>query len=63
MFTRTTLLDNELAIYLRGRRDEQNATSDALNLLRVQNLLDVATCNLILEYLDTLDRRPRKEEE
>jgi hypothetical protein len=63
MFTRATLLDNELAIYNRGRREEQKALEDTLEFLTLKGLLDPATLNLLIEEFNNIDRRPRKEEE
>jgi hypothetical protein len=58
----TTLPDNELAIYNRGRRDEQQALENALEFLTLQGLLDPGTLNLLIQEINKIDRRPRKEE-
>jgi hypothetical protein len=57
----TTLPDDTYAAYIKGRRDEQYATEELLNILRLQGLLDVATCNMILSDLNRIDRRIKKE--
>jgi hypothetical protein len=61
MFTRATLLDNELAIYNRGRREEQEALENTLEFLTIKGLLDPATLNLLIEEISKIDRRVRKE--
>jgi hypothetical protein len=63
MFTRATLLNNQLAIYNRGRREEQKALENTLEFLTMKGLLDPATLNLLIEEISKIDRRPRKEEE
>ncbi len=63
MFTPATLQDNDLAIYNRGRREEQQAIENTLEFLTLQGLLDPATLNLLIEEITKIDRRPRKEEE
>jgi hypothetical protein len=63
MFTRTTPADNDLAIYNQGRRQEQKAVENTLEVLTLQGLLDPATLNLLIEEISKIDRRPRKEEE
>jgi hypothetical protein len=62
MFTQTIQLDKELASYNRGRRDEQKAIENVLEVLTIQRLLDPATLNLLIEEITKIDRRPRKEE-
>ena len=62
MFTQTIQLDKELASYNRGRRDEQKAIENVLEVLTIQRLLDPATLNLLIEEITKVDRRPRKEE-
>jgi predicted DNA-binding protein with PD1-like motif len=63
MFTRTILADNELALYNQGRRQEQKAVENTLEVLTLQGLLDPATLNLLIEEISKIDRRPRREEE
>jgi hypothetical protein len=63
MFTLATLSDNELAIYNRGRREEQQALENTLEFLTLQGLLDPGTLNLLIEEFNKIDRRPRREEE
>jgi hypothetical protein len=58
-----TLLDNELAIYNRGRREEQLALENTLEFLTLKGLIDPATLNLLIEEFNKIDRRPRREEE
>jgi hypothetical protein len=62
MFTQTIQLDKELASYNRGRRDEQKAIENVLEVLTIQRLLDPATLNLLIEEITKIDRRARKEE-
>jgi hypothetical protein len=47
--------------YIRGRRDEQKAVENLLEVLTIQRLLDPATLNLLIEELNKIDRRPRRE--
>jgi len=63
MFTRTILPDNDLAIYNRGRREEQLAVENTLEFLTLQGLLDPGTLNLLIDEFSKIDRRPRREEE
>jgi hypothetical protein len=63
MFMRTTLPDNDLAMYNRGRRQEQRAIENTLEVLTLRGLLDPATLNLLIEEITKIDRRPRREEE
>lgn len=49
--------------YIQGRRDEQRAVENVLEVLTIQRLLDPATLNLLIEELNKIDRRPRREEE
>ena len=62
MFTQTTQLDNDLATYNRGRREEQIAIENVLEVLTIQRLLDPGTLNLLIEEITKIDRRPRREE-
>jgi hypothetical protein len=62
MFTPTIQLDKNLAPYNRGRRDEQIAIENLLEVLTLQGLLDPGTLNLLIEEIIKIDRRPRREE-
>jgi len=62
MFTQTIQLDKELASYNRGRRDEQKAIENVLEVLTIERLLDPATLNLLIEEITKIDRRRRREE-
>jgi hypothetical protein len=62
MFTQAIPLDNDLEHYNRGRRDEQKAIENTLEVLTIRGLLDPATLNLLIEEITKLDRRPRREE-
>jgi hypothetical protein len=62
MFTPTIQLDKNLEAYNRGRRDEQKAIENLLEILTLQRLLDPATLNLLIGELNNIDRRPRREE-
>ena len=62
MFTPTIQLDKNLEAYNRGRRDEQKAIENLLEVLTLQRLLDPATLNLLIGELNNIDRRPRREE-
>jgi hypothetical protein len=62
MFTPTIQLDKNLDAYNRGRRDEQKAIENVLEVLTLQGLLDPATLNLLIEEIIKVDRRPRREE-
>jgi ribonucleotide reductase beta subunit family protein with ferritin-like domain len=55
-------LDKDLAAYNKGRRDEQKAIENVLEVLTLQGLLDPATLNLLIEEMTKIDRRPRREE-
>jgi hypothetical protein len=61
MFTPTKLPANYE--YNKGRRDEQKAIENVLEVLTIQRLLDPATLNLLIEEMTKIDRRPRREEE
>jgi hypothetical protein len=61
MFTPTKIIANYE--YNKGRRDEQKAIENVLELLTLQRLLDPATLNLLIEEITKIDRRPRREEE
>ena len=59
MFTLMTPSAND--DYNRGRREEQAAVENVLEFLTIKRLLDPATLNLLIEHLNTIDRRPRRE--
>ena len=61
MFTPTKLPANYE--YNKGRRDEQKAIENVLEVLTIRRLLDPATLNLLIEEMTKIDRRPRREEE
>jgi hypothetical protein len=60
MFTLMTPVDNE---YIRGRRDEQKAIENLLEVLVIQRLIHPDTLNLLIEEITKIDRRPRREKE
>jgi hypothetical protein len=62
MFMQTMRSDKDLDSYNRGRRAEQEAIENVLEVLTLQRLLDPATLNLLIEEITKIDRRPRKEE-
>ena len=57
MFTPTKFLANYT--YNKGRRDEQQAEKNVLEVLTLSGLLDPATLNLIVGELVKIDRRPK----
>lgn len=59
MFTLTKYLANY--DYIKGRRDEQKATENLLEFLRLKRLLDPATVNFLAAELNAIDRRPKLE--
>lgn len=59
MFTLTKLIANY--DYQKGRRDEQKAVENVLEVLTLDGLLDPGTLNLIVGELIKIDRRPRAE--
>jgi hypothetical protein len=61
MFSLTTPPAESLDAYNKGRRDEQMAVENVLEFLTIQRLLDPATLNLLMEHLNTIDRRPRRD--
>jgi hypothetical protein len=61
MFTLLKLPAETLGAYNKGRRDEQAAVENLLEVLTIKQLLDPATLNLLVEELTKIDRRPRKE--
>jgi len=62
MFTPTIQLDKALEGYNRGRRAEQIAIENLLEVLTLQGLLDPGTLNLLIGEIIKIDRRPRREE-
>ncbi len=52
---------DKLAAYNQGRRDEQMAVESLLDSFRLSGWLDVATCNVIMDHLNHIDRRPTVE--
>lgn len=52
---------DKLAAYNQGRRDEQLAVESLIESFRMSRWLDVATCNVILNHLNHIDRRPKGE--
>ena len=63
MFTLLKVPAETVAAYNKGRRDEQHAVENVLELLTINGLLDPATLNLLIEHLNKIDRRPRREME
>jgi hypothetical protein len=63
MFTLLKLPAENLDSYNKGRRDEQHAVENVLEFLTLNGLLDPATLNLLIEHLNKIDRRPRREME
>jgi hypothetical protein len=63
MFTLLKLPVETLDAYNKGRRDEQQAVENVLEFLTLNGLLDPATLNLLIENLNKIDRRPRRETE
>ena len=61
MFTLLKLPAETLGAYNKGRRDEQAAVENLLEVLTIKQLLDPATLNLLIEELTKIYRRPRKE--
>ena len=59
MFTPTKFLASY--DYNKGRRDEQKAVENILEVLTLDGLLDPATLNLIVGELIEIDRRPKVE--
>lgn len=59
MFTPTRYIANY--DYNKGRRDEQLAIENILEVLTLDGLLDPATLNLIVGELIKVDRRPKVE--
>lgn len=63
MFTLLKLPAETASAYNKGRRDEQAAVENLLEVLTIQGLLDPATTNLLIGQLNKIDRRPRREME
>jgi hypothetical protein len=63
MFTLLKVPAETVAAYNKGRRDEQHAVENVLEFLTINGLLDPATLNLLIEHLNKIDRRPRREME
>jgi hypothetical protein len=61
MFTLLKLPVETLDAYNKGRREEQAAVENVLEFLTLNRLLDPATLNLLIEHINKIDRRPRKE--
>ena len=49
---------DNLAAYNQGRRDEQMAVESLIDSFRLSGWLDVATCNVVMDHLNHIDRRP-----
>ena len=58
--TTQTQPDN-LAAYNLGRRDEQKALESVIESMLIDRTIDIATGNMIMGYLATVDRRPKVE--
>ena len=63
MFTLLKFPAETATAYTKGRRDEQYAVENVLEFLTINGLLDPATLNLVIEHLNKIDRRPRREME
>jgi hypothetical protein len=63
MFTLLKFPAESATAYTQGRRDEQRDVENVLEFLTLNGLLDPATLNLLIEHLNKIDRRPRREEE
>lgn len=63
MFTLLKFPADSATAYTKGRRDEQLAVENLLEVLTLQKVLDPATMNLLIEELNKIDRRPRREME
>jgi len=63
MFTLLKFPAESATAYTKGRRDEQHAVENVLEFLTINGLLDPATLNLLIEHLNKIDRRPRREME
>ena len=54
-----TIPSDNYEAYNKGRRDEMNAIISVIDLMRIQGFFDVALCNIMLDHIDRIDRRPR----
>jgi hypothetical protein len=63
MFTLLKFPAESATAYTQGRRDEQRDVENVLEFLTLNGLLDPATLNLLIEHLNKIDRRPRREEQ
>jgi hypothetical protein len=50
---------DKLTAYNQGRRDEQMDVESLIEAFRLSRWLDIATCNIILDHLNHIDRRPK----
>jgi hypothetical protein len=57
----TQIPSDKVAAYIKGRRDEQNAIVSVLDLLRIQGFLNIDTANILLDYINKIDQRPKVE--
>jgi hypothetical protein len=53
----TNQLDNELAAYIRGRRDETKDVYKVLEIVRRLGHIDTETASIIIDHLSRIDRR------
>jgi hypothetical protein len=58
MFMQAIQSDKDLDAYNRGRRAEQTAIENLLEVLTLKQLIDPATLNLLIEEISKIDRRP-----
>ena len=61
MFTLLKFPAETATAYNKGRRDEQAAVENLLEVLVIKRQIDPATLNLLIEELAKIDRRPRRE--
>ena len=61
MFTLLKFPAETATAYNKGRRDEQAAVENLLEVLVIKQQIDPATLNLLIEELTKIDRRPRRE--
>lgn len=50
--------DSELKGYIAGRRDELGDTYRVLEIVRRQGFINTETAQMIIDYLNKVDRRP-----
>jgi hypothetical protein len=50
---------DKVAAYIKGRRDEQASVVSIIDLLRIEGFLGVDTCNILLDYMNKIDQRPK----